>query len=339
MYINSKTILGMKKFFLLSGMALIASSMSAQTTTTYNWFDASDCDENGWLWFDSAEKIAKYCGIKADKKIQLIDAGYEDANFEYPETKGDATVKGYNVEGVQGGEGAKTGAIILPESDFSQLSYSGDVNGGGILMHFPDIAKFDLFVSVKGEAGWADDEHTVVGEYKDMYGALYGGDGALEANDCKCIDIWYSKYSWNGRILSDKPQYEWTDIQSIQAYEYNWDKDDYDIITLGKGAGTAVTAYIRNNNKTPWYIHGIRVYTYTNTGSAGVSDLATDATLGVSVNGKVISADNANISVYTTSGALVAKGQGSVDGSALTPGIYVVKASNAAATTTTKVTL
>jgi hypothetical protein len=323
----------MKKFILISTLALMATSMSAQTT--YNFFDAADCDENGWLWFDSAEKISKYCGIDSKFKIQLVDATYENDSFEYPETYGDPTVQGYNVDGVQGGEGAKTGAIVLPESDFN-LIYNFDVNGGGILMQFPDIAKLDLFVSVKGDPGWTDDERTEVGNFKDMYGALYGGTGTLEAVDCKCIDIWYSKYSY-GKVLSDKPQYEWTNIESHEAIEYDDDWNET-TITLGQGEGKPVTAYILNNNKTPWYIHGIRAYTYTNT--AGVNNLSADANLGINVNGKTITAaDNAKLFVYTTSGTLVAKGIGSVDGTALVPGLYIVKAATDKASSAAKVVL
>jgi hypothetical protein len=326
----------MKKVFLLSSVALMATCMSAQTTV--NWFDAEDCDADGWLWFDSAEKIKKYCGVGDEYKIQLVDALYQDSNGDIPETYGDPNVKGYNEAGEQGGEGAKTGAIVLPESDFS-LIWSSDVNGGGILMHLPDVAKLDLFVSVKGDPGWEDDDKTIPANFTDMYGALYGGEGTLEAVDCKCIDIWFSKYSW-GKVLSDKAQYEWTDIESHEAYEYDWDADDYITITLGKGKGNPVTAYILNNNKTPWYIHGIRVYTYADADDTGVRSLSSDNALSLELSGKnVVAPVGANVAVYSASGALVAAGQGSLDCSALASGVYVVKASDGSASKTMKVVL
>ena len=51
----------MKKFFTLTVLALAAMAATAQTKQ--NMFPAADTDADGWLWFDTAEKIEKYVGI------------------------------------------------------------------------------------------------------------------------------------------------------------------------------------------------------------------------------------------------------------------------------------
>jgi hypothetical protein len=323
----------MRKLFL--GITFFASAIGAVAQTTYNYFDPADCDEYGWVWFDTAEKLAKYCGTSSDSKVRLVAAERTDSTGAHPMPVLDATAVGWNLEGVRGGEGAHTGAIILPETDFS-ITWLTDVNGGGILMQFPDLAKLDLFVSLKGDAGWADEERTIPGNCKDMYGALYGGEGYLEPESCSCIDIWYSKYAY-GKVLSDTPMYYWKDIDTYQAWNYDWDDDRYYPIWLGnKGEGRPVTAYIINNNKTPWYIHGIRAYTYTNT-NASVDDIEV-APLDVKVKGRTICAgDNTRITVYTMSGTLICEGRGNTDCSSLAGGVYVVKAVGQHQTRTIKV--
>lgn len=101
-------------------MAAVACMVSASAQTVYNYFDAADVDANGWLWFDTQAKIDKYVGWGNKYKIQLQSATYEDADGQYPEPYGDPTAIGWNAAGEQG-EGAKTGAIILPEGSYLQM--------------------------------------------------------------------------------------------------------------------------------------------------------------------------------------------------------------------------
>ena len=51
----------MKKIFTLLLLAMACSvNMQAQE---YNLFDPADVDADGWLWFDTDEKIEKYVGV------------------------------------------------------------------------------------------------------------------------------------------------------------------------------------------------------------------------------------------------------------------------------------
>ena len=130
-------------------LAVAAISMNAQTAATFNFFDPADCDADGWLWLDTPEKIAKYVG--PDKKLKLVNAPYEieDPEFPgemvYPESTTDPYIKGYNNKGEQGGEGSKTGAIILPAAE-EHHAFWGD-HGGAILVNMPDCATFDVYLS------------------------------------------------------------------------------------------------------------------------------------------------------------------------------------------------
>ena len=65
------------KNFLLSISVVAALSTAANAQETYNYFDPADCDANGWLWFDTQEKLEKYCGFTDEFKIQLLSAAYE----------------------------------------------------------------------------------------------------------------------------------------------------------------------------------------------------------------------------------------------------------------------
>lgn len=70
----------------------------------YNLFDPADVDANGWIWFDTQEKIDKYIGQannedgKIDpngKIIQLICADFGD----YEDSTADPAVKGAGTDG------------------------------------------------------------------------------------------------------------------------------------------------------------------------------------------------------------------------------------------------
>ena len=90
----------MKKV-LLTLAALTAVSI-ANAQQTYNYFDPADCDADGWLWFDTQEKLEKYCGFENEgKKIILLSATWENSNGEFEEPTLDGNLKGYNAEGKQ----------------------------------------------------------------------------------------------------------------------------------------------------------------------------------------------------------------------------------------------
>lgn len=298
----------MKKSLLT--VAAMAMAFAAGAQTTYNYFDAADVDANGWLWFDTQEKLEKYCGWGSDYKIQLQTATFEDADGQYAEPELDATVLGYNSDGQQGGDGAKTGAIILPAA----ASVSDSPNGGSIVMWLPDCAEIDLFLST---------------EYDKMCTGVKGAKGWVEPIDCAKIKT-YLNMSWGSiQPLAKVSQYQWNNIQDLA---------NADGLQLKSSAGNKVTAQILNNMKYPLYVHGIKVLVYTE--PAGVKNVQADAdVLTLAFDGNMLSATGeAEMNVYTVAGQLVANGTGtalSLDN--LAAGVYVARAAGANGTAVIKI--
>lgn len=241
----------MKKFTLMFAGIALAGSAFAQTT--YNYFDPADCDKDGWLWFDTQEKIDKYVGWgdptnpSNDPKIILQTATFEP--FDEPMT--DPDMEGYNAEGVQGGEGAWTGAIILPNGSVTNGSDSPD--GGGILLHLPDCAEIDLALST-------EDGPICVG--------LKGGKGWIESIDCGVIQTYMMLGSWIKNQLTDEAQYVWKNVQNVDNKNTG--------LKLASPEGEKVTMYLINNIKRPLLVQGIKVLTYTDCSDAAVSEIGVD---------------------------------------------------------------
>lgn len=253
----------MKKSLLILALGAMALGANAQDSNTpvYNFFNPADCDSEGWLWLDTQEKIDKYVG--KGKKIQLVQAQYEAEDPEFPgeyytpECSVSPDFKGYNQLGEEGGEGSVTGGILLPAASYDPDEDWWATDGGGILVAMPDCALFELYLSQK------------LPELKLEFYA------AKEETD----DYTACKYIWD-----DDPDW-WTETGgpviteyagpylNIQELEYDMDLGDGnpDIWSIYGPKGEARTAYIANYTYTdeeydstcPIYIHGIRVYTYT----------------------------------------------------------------------------
>lgn len=302
----------MKK--LLLTVAAMAAMTAANAQTTYNYFDPADCDANGWLWFDTQEKLDKYCGFGNKYKIQLQSATWEDGDGQFAEPECYADEEGYNEAGELGGEGAKTGAIILPAADKT----TDDPKGGGIMMWLPDCAEFDLFLSTENDR---------------ICGGIFGAKDWVESIDTQVIKAYLSMNWGLLKPIAMTSQVQWNNIQAVTNGNTG--------MSLASPKGEKVTALIRNNMKYPLLVQGIKVMTYSEA-SAGVDDIESDASaLKLALDGKTINAsEDAAINVYTTAGALVAAGNGSslsLDGVAA--GIYVAKATSANGTATLKLAL
>lgn len=133
----------MKKLFTLSFLLFATTVLVAQ-----NWFQAEDRDENGWIWFDTAEKIDKYIGIinESDylvdpegKPIQLV---YADVFPDYPPSEASADFVGAGTDGETGSEGSRTGGIMLQPA-----SSAGSVNGGGFVVCMPSCYSYAICYS------------------------------------------------------------------------------------------------------------------------------------------------------------------------------------------------
>lgn len=255
----------MKKFLLsLSAFAFIASA-SAQT---YNFFDPADCDAEGWLWFDSQAKIDKYVtkykesfdssdNISPDltptTKILLLNATFENDMFEVEQPVCDPTIKGYNADGVQGGEGSWTGAIILPGS--KRANGSDTPNGGGFAFYLPDCAEFSVKLSTEPKA---------IGV------GLNGSKGSWPIiNDFATIQTYY-KVGW-GKLLAEVSQFTWNNAQDVTFASTGF--------KLASEKGTKAAGSLRNNRGDVLLVQAIKIFTYTQTeypAGSGVADIEID---------------------------------------------------------------
>lgn len=112
-------------------------------------FEAEDLDEDGWIWFDTAEKIEKYIGVINEndylvdpdgKPIQLVYA--DIMSDDYPASEASAEFVGAGTDGETGSEGSRTGAIMLQPS-----SGVTSINGGGFVVCMPSCYSYDICYS------------------------------------------------------------------------------------------------------------------------------------------------------------------------------------------------
>ena len=296
----------MKKFLLAVAAFTAVSSVSAQEI--YNYFDAADVDANGWLWFDTQEKIDKYVGfpsMSGNPKVMLMA---DDITDSWAEPTCDPNVVGYNAEGEQGGEGSKKGGIILPPATDMTSK-----DGGGIYMFLPDCAEFHAVLSSEGTL-WS------------MF--CGGGLGEVERVDFIRTNFTLPPF----KKFSNDNYVEWRNIQ---------DSDDKKNFIIKQPKGTKVTAAILVCVAKPVIVHGIKVMTYTKASNseAGIDDVLGGSALSLSFNGNAVNAtEAADMSVYSVSGAKVAEAHGTTFAlDNLAPGAYVVKAVSANGTATIKV--
>lgn len=226
---------------------MAAAVMSASAQTTYNYFDPADCDADGWLWFDTQEKIDKYVRYYSSKqigsnapRIYLLSSTFENENGEWAEPYADPDVQGYNAEGVEGGEGSKTGAIVLSPGSSSMGTITPD--GGAFLLWLPDCAQFDLCISQ---------------ELDRIQPGIFGGMDWIADIDCNVIRT-YVSMGFFGQPYSKTFDCTWTNIQAIENTN-----TDVSCHSIGQPAGQKVTAVFRQNCNCDMLIHGMRVLTYT----------------------------------------------------------------------------
>lgn len=248
----------MKKTLLVAALALAAVSADAQQT--YNYFDASDVDADGWLWLDTPEKLAKYCGVITNSKsykIGLVDATYEDDMFMQPACELNAAVQGWNAAGVRGGEGSKTGGIVMPASlKTLVMGYTASENGGGILLQLPDCAELSVYVSTS---------------VKDVLMASFGAAGKARAADCQIIQAWQD-WLWADPVPDTSYCGYWNNLQDTKIDRY--DENGNVTGSFQLKSESAVTGYVVNLEETEMILHGLKVMTYTPT--AGVEAVSAD---------------------------------------------------------------
>ena len=264
----------------------------------YNLFDAKDVDADGWLWFDTQEKIDKYVGLannedyKLDpngKIIQLACADFGD----YEDSAADPTVIGAGTDGNLGGTDAKTGAIIL-----ASAAAQSSTNGGAIIVRMPSTCtSFNLYFSSEAR----------------ILGRLLGStDETLSFTDYTPITV---KCLPGFSQIGNAGQKSWLNLEKgDNGYE-----PPFSLTSSSK-----MCAKMENCQKYPLYIHGIKVLVSEPT--TGIANAQADSSL--KFDGKTITADEATeIDVYSTTGNLMASEYtSSMNLSNLAKGIYVVKA-------------
>lgn len=290
-----------------------AMGMQAQE---YNLF--YDVDEDGWLWFDSQEKIDKYVGSCDEmnycvdpngKPIQLV---YADINPTFPEATANPDFIGVGADGEDfGTEGYLTGALILPGS--SSLTAT---NGGGFVVCMPSCSTYSICLS----SGYSVQcrmlgTRDVTASFTNVNTSTSNfGDGFYTP---------FAVYSMFG-TLCDPGIKEWTGIENLES---GWSSNP-DFI---KG-DQPVYAYFQNCRNQEVYIHGIRVTTPTNSTLAVRDVTAKQQQTRIFLEGeRVVLNEPADIRVYNASGLLMdaATHTDRMDLSSLPGGIYIVKAGDA----------
>lgn len=288
----------MKKSFTALFLGLFcAAGVEAQE---YNLFN--DVDEEGWLWFDSQEKIDKYVGVcdemnykvdPAGKPIQLV---YADINPDYPAATADPDFVGMGADGEDfGTEGHLTGALIIPGSGGLVAT-----NGGGFVVCMPSCSTYSICLST----GYS------------VYARIMG------SRDVNATFTNYTNISAHSMLnaLCGPGIYTWSGIESLD--------NGYDDGMRLKG-DSPVYAYFQNNRNKEVYIHGIRVTTPTNS-TLSVRDASARRNHIFVEGNSVVLNGPADISVYGADGSLVSAAQADrLDLSGLPKGIYVVKAGDA----------
>lgn len=276
---------------------LYATGIQAQE---YNLFH--DVDADGWLWFDTQEKIDKYVGLcdeenyKVDPNGKPIQLVYADIMPDYPQATADPNFIGVGADGEDfGTEGYLTGALVLPGS--SSLTAT---NGGGFVVCMPSCTSYSICLST----GYS------------VYARIMGSTSSDVTFDNYTNISAYSMFN----PLCSSGIYTWTGIENLD--------NGYEDALILKG-NTPVYAYFQNNRNQEVYIHGIRVTTPTNS-TLSVRDASARRNHIFVEGNSVVLNGPADISVYGADGSLVSAAQADrLDLSGLPKGIYVVKAGDA----------
>lgn len=278
----------------------------------YNLFDPADVDKDGWIWFDTQEKIDKYIGQANNedglidpngKIIQLICADFQP---DYEDSSVSPTVVGVGSDKLLGGEGAKTGAIIT-----ANASAAMSTNGGGFVVRMPSCTSFNLFVSCEGTT----------------YVRLLGS--ADESKDFKDYTIVSAMYATMFKpLMRGGGQIKWTDMETLDSGNEPFFKF---------ASSVPICARFESLTKAPIYIHGMKVLTSTK--PSGIQNPSASAE--ISFNGTIVSLNEvADVQVCTTNGTLVASAvTHEMNLSPLQKGIYIVKAKIGTAVHTAKIVI
>jgi hypothetical protein len=253
----------MKKIFTLALLAVASLSAGAQE---YNLFNAADVDADGWLWFNTQEKIDKYVGTFDEDNYtvnpngKLIQMGFANITPDYPETVADPDVTGADSQGyLFADEGVNKDELIKGAIILAPASAQSSMNGGCLILNLPSCATINLLLS---------------SEARMMGRTLMVSPGFdMSQDDSTGDDPWtghtkaiYAKASVFGSIHG-AGQYKWEGIESLN----NGYNEGVSFVSDGP-----VYFALQNCHKYPIYVHAIKVTTPKQE-SAGVRVLSADA--------------------------------------------------------------
>lgn len=288
---------------------MLACTFGAQAQTESYPFDAADVDADGWLWFDTAEKIEKYVGVSKDGKLdpngkifQLITTSTAaEAEEPFNTTFATDTITGFANDKYI--DQLKKGAIVL--NGASQNGKYDD--GGAVLINLPSCKEMHMFLSCHASA-WVylsgtNDAKADTSAYNVVYKPTE-------------FQMGPSTIFYGALFTGMNNPYTWESLETLN----NMGASEFTLASK-----EPVYALLQSAGTEPVYIHGIKVVTE---GTTGINDITADA---ISFDGKNISLDAAaEINVYNLSGTLVASEYASsMNLSNLTKGVYVVKVGNA----------
>lgn len=291
----------MKKIFTLMLLAM-ACTLNIQAQE-YNLFDAADVDADGWLWFDTDEKIEKYVGLcneedyKIDPDGKLIQLVYADILPDYPTPYADSWFVGAGTDGEIGSDGAKTGAIVI-----NGASALAGANGGGIVINMPSCKSLSMSLS---------------GESNVSVRLLASKDINTSFTEYNVIQVYVTPF----KPLFRSGIYTWTGIENLDnGYD---DETGYNM-----QSDAPIFAYLQNNSKNEFYIHGIKVMT--TTAPAGIEEESVAGKDKIFFFNNTISLnEEAQIEVYNVAGVLVESAFASrLSLEDMSKGIYLVKVGN-----------
>lgn len=296
---------------------LFAGAFTSAAYAQGNLFTPADCDSNGWLWFDTQEKIDKYVGdATSEKLIKSIPTMYQEEvepdvfeplyNTTSPTVAGagtDGYLPGVDSTGTAIGTDAKKGAIVLaPASPYTSF------NGGSIALYMPSCYHLEVFLSAEVA----------------LRPAVKGG---FDTSNTEIVDLANIK-SFTFLSYKGAGQATWAvqDIANTSNFKLNQQKP--------------VIAQILNGNtsKAEMYIHGIKALVYGE--GAGIAGTQADSDhINIAQTGRFISLSReADITVYNAGGKEVLSARAeALDLGALGTGLYIVQARDNNAVSTQKV--
>lgn len=300
-----------KTYTIIAALALAAAAYSQDggnglpprlSSQADNLFQPSDCDEDGWLWFDTQDKIDRYVGAANNedgawqvggKLVQLGTTNYSpyDECYALPDFEGVGT------DGTIGSDGARTGGIAIQPSSANMT-----FNGGCVMFYLPTCKKFDMVLASESSIKVRLKANTTP------------DDAGLAYTDYRVVN---AKYATVFGKLSGPGMKEWYDLQNLIN-----GSDDLKFDTR-----QPMVALLENCASDTLYLQAVRIYTY-EPSTLGIDEVAAPG-LGINISRRAVTlTEPRDISVCTLAGAVVAsaKAARTLSLASLPAGAYIVRA-------------